>query len=456
MPDLDAIVAGGGVAGTATAAALAAQGFEVLLCESSKPSHRRLAGELLHPPAVANLRKLGLLEELEDEGMPVYGFVIVGRERAEDVVLSYSEIPDCPTIGLAIEHADLVRGLQRAAAKRPRVSFRQDTRVTEAWREGARVKATLSSAGVDEECSAPLIVSADGRGSRLRKAAGIQVERGKQSYMVGWCVEAGRLPYPGYGHIFTAGPKTALAYQIGRSTVRVMFETDGGPPTRAALDALPATFRGDVEKAIAEGPGIKAKFFPLTPDRFVSDRLAIVGDAGGCAHPITASGMSFCVDDAMRLARSMGVAHASTGEGSAAREGLTWVDAGLSDYQRARGEAMRVRMALADIISRALGSSDRDGDALKASLINYWGRSRRGRAASMALLAVKETRMLAMAREFASVGMHSLLGRDEDSAHAMPMLVRLASSTTSKALLGPLYDRFTKRARGRGLPGAGY
>ena len=37
------------------------------------------------------------------------------------------------------------------------------------------------------------------------------------------------------------------------------------------------------------------------PDRVVEDRLVLVGDAGGCCHPLTATGLSVCTRDALRL-----------------------------------------------------------------------------------------------------------------------------------------------------------
>ena len=45
----DAVVVGGGVAGSTSAVSLAKKGLRVLLCEAGLPSNRRLAGELLHP-----------------------------------------------------------------------------------------------------------------------------------------------------------------------------------------------------------------------------------------------------------------------------------------------------------------------------------------------------------------------------------------------------------------------
>ena len=55
----DAVVAGGSIAGSCAAAALAELGWSVLLCEPGLADHRRLAGELMQAPAVAAFAHLG-------------------------------------------------------------------------------------------------------------------------------------------------------------------------------------------------------------------------------------------------------------------------------------------------------------------------------------------------------------------------------------------------------------
>ena len=64
----DVIIAGGGIAGTAAAAALAQLNYRVLVVEPGLDHTRRLAGELIHPPGVAALRDLGLLACLQQAG----------------------------------------------------------------------------------------------------------------------------------------------------------------------------------------------------------------------------------------------------------------------------------------------------------------------------------------------------------------------------------------------------
>lgn len=53
---VDVLIAGGGVAGAAAAAALSQLGLQVLVIEPGPAQGRRLAGELIHPPGIEGLR----------------------------------------------------------------------------------------------------------------------------------------------------------------------------------------------------------------------------------------------------------------------------------------------------------------------------------------------------------------------------------------------------------------
>ena len=131
--DYDVVVAGGGVAGSSTACALAARGFRVLLCEAGLPTDKRLAGELIHPPGAANLDALGLLGPVRRAGgVPVYGFCIFRGPDDPGTLLSYSEVPGGRPTGIAAEHALLTRTILAEAAQRPGVTLWEGARVLDA------------------------------------------------------------------------------------------------------------------------------------------------------------------------------------------------------------------------------------------------------------------------------------------------------------------------------------
>lgn len=432
MQRVDAIVVGGGIAGSCTAAALAREGLDVLLCEAGLPSERRLAGELMHPPAAADLERLGLLDPLIAAGAaPVYGFAVMSGPSQKGTLLSYSEVIGGRSNSIAIEHAKMTRTLLRAVASRPRIAVREGTRVLDVDASGTRPVVTTRARDREERIEASLVVLADGRSSRLRSQLGFEVSRGEELRMIGWRVPSGRLPYPGYGHVFVSERGTTLAYQISRDEVRVMFEVGLGDGLELGqqISELPEPFRQDVERAIRAEPRLTTKVFALSPERVASGRIALVGDAGGCVHPLTASGIAFCTRDATRLARALGPSFAA-GEG---------VPKALVDYEKERRAPMRARMMLGPALVEALTSTSPEMRLLRQGLFRYWARSPRGRRSSIGLLSTHESRSSIVAREYASVCLHAFMGLGElEPDEMLPAVTGLVrrSAVQVRELLG--------------------
>lgn len=428
MRHFDAVVCGGGIAGSTTAVALARKGLRVLVCEAGLPSAKRLAGELMHPPAVGRLQTLGLHQALVDAGaVPVYGFAAVRSAADPGLVLSYSEIPSGRPAGLALEHGKLTRALLDAATRVPGVTVWSDSRVV-----GADLQATVPVVKVKRdgelvEVSGSVVVSAEGRKSAIRDDAGIDCTTEPPFRMVGWKIKGGRLPYPGYGHLFIGGRTATLAYQVSTDEVRVMFELDldeGLDVPEDLTDALPEPFREDVLAAMGKRGRATARFCGTSPHRYANGRMAIVGDAGGCVHPVIASGMSFCVSDATLLADCV------TRDFAAGRG----VPAALTAYEAARRGPMATRMALAPALVDAFVGQSPEMKLLRHGLFRYWSRDRRGRGASMALLSTKDSRMSVMAREFALVCGHALTG--------------LPAGVLPRDQLGPALSGLVRRSAG--------
>src|ERR671926_546520 len=66
--DFDAIIVGGGPAGSSGAIHLAARGARVLLAERERFPREKLCGEFISPECLAHFRRLGVLESMESAG----------------------------------------------------------------------------------------------------------------------------------------------------------------------------------------------------------------------------------------------------------------------------------------------------------------------------------------------------------------------------------------------------
>jgi squalene monooxygenase len=400
----DVIIAGGGMAGGSVAAALDRLGLRTLVVEPGLDSSKRLAGELIHPPGAANLAELGLLGSLEAAGgAPVLGFAVVGD--GQSYRLPYASLGTLRLTGFAMEHAVIASTLRAAVARLPHVTVWDGARVV-AVRLGApeAVSVTISRRGDYTQLNARLVVAADGAASSTRRLAGIGCRRRRLSSMLGFVLPGGRLPHPGFGTVFIDGPAPALAYHIGPDSVRVMFNVPDNPhgvdaATRdlAYLAALPPLLCEDVRQAMDARRGLASASYSVVPDAVTRHRVVLVGDAAGCCHPLTATGLSVCTRDAVRLRDAL---RASGGD----------VPAALRHYAAQRAGPQRTRMALAEALYAVFVARTPEARLLRQGLLRYWESSPRGRAASMTLLSTEEGRMSVMAREYAWVVRYTLAG----------------------------------------------
>lgn len=404
MQQFDAVVAGGGIAGSSTAAALARNGLRVLVCESGLPDERRLAGELFHPPAVANLERLGLMSpKLRARAIPSYGFALFRGPTDPGTVLSYAEVPHGNPFGLATEHAFLTRELLTAASGLPGVDVWEGARVDAADYRPHCTYVSVVRDGVVQRVACRLLVSAEGRASKLRERAGIASQRCATHRMIGWRITGAELPFPGFGHIFLGGPETALAYQIAPNEARVMFEisAEGKPDVPIeTIQSLPEPFRQQVIRAMADERASLAKVVTLAPARAVARGFAVVGDAGGCSHPLTASGISASVKDAVLLSEAVAATNIVESDARLARA--------LLRYETSRRRAVRTRVLLASALRDALYQTDPDMQLLRDALFDYWHRSPRGRRASIGLLTTQHDATSTLLREYAGVSLRAL------------------------------------------------
>ncbi len=391
----DVIICGGGIAGAAAAAAFAQLNYRVVIVEPGLNHARRLAGELIHPPGVADLRELGLLACLHEAGaVPVYGFAVFAN--AADV-LCYAEIPGLKDHGLAIEHGTMAAALLNRVEKFSNVTVRRGCRIVGLdLSNPSFVLARLSQDGPGSEVRAALLVAADGRSSHARYLAGIRTRQNHISNMSSFVLKHIRLPHPGFGHVFAAGPAPVLVYAISAENIRIMFDVPIVPNGLTAYrDALPEPLRQAVDRAVNTETPIGAANYSVLPEVVVKGRVVCVGDAAGCCHPVTATGLSVCVRDAMRLRDAF-----RRNDGDVAKA--------LREYALLRQGPQRARMAGAEALYGILKGATPEMYLLRQGLFRYWQQCPRGRAATMALLSTYDDSVSAVVREYLHVSRHAL------------------------------------------------
>lgn len=312
-PDCDILIIGGGLAGAATALAVASAGFEVIMAdagpkpEGPEPFDGRAYST---PPGSQNFwRALGVWDRVADEAESMTDILVSdGRisEGASSLFLHFDQRePMAGGFGSMIEDRHIRPAALAALTEAPSASIRFNARVQGTRQEPGRAVAILEG----EEISARLIIAADGRESPLRREAGIR--RLTWPYRQNGLVSAvsHELPHQGFAHelFLPAGPFAILPLKGNRSSLvwtetRQEAERIHALPDDLYLAELEARFGDFLGKLSLEG---QRWTYPLNfslAHEYVAPRLALIGDAAHAVHPIAGQGLNLGIRDAAALA----------------------------------------------------------------------------------------------------------------------------------------------------------
>jgi len=436
MERTDVIIVGGGFTGLATAMALARQGRQVTVFEARVGRNPAFRGELIHPPGVQGLRELGFFPALRARGgVDVTGFAVFPEGRTTAVELPYEPAPRGAGNGFAIAHHDLVDTMRAVVAAHPLVTLSLGERVLDVLRSGGRVVGVRTTG---REVRAPLTLVCEGRHSRLRSALGIDEQSVLLSYTVALLAEGAALPYPQHGHVIVGPPGPVLAYPIDgavRFCIDVPVDTPRG--REAIARRLAETYAPKLPKGVAEamlgaldtGPLELCATQQVRTGECVVPGAGLVGDAGGCSHPLTATGMTSSLNDVRALASELLGVYDEVG-----------IDRALRRYERRRYRYVRAREMLTERLYDVFLARDDGMRALLGGMLDYWQGSSRARVASMALLSGQRTDVASFVKEFAVVFGYAVAGTVrhgegalQTRAEALVQLTRATHSTFARA-----------------------
>lgn len=156
---------------------------------------------------------------------------------------------------------------------------------------------------------APLVVGAEGRGSRVREAAGIGVQG--WAYGQSGVVATVRLSAPhgnvAHEYFLPDGPFAILPLTDQRANLVWTETTRRGEALRAASDEafmahLARRFGDFVEATALEGPRFVYPLSMALAESLTGPRTALIGDAAHAVHPVAGQGLNMGLKDAAALA----------------------------------------------------------------------------------------------------------------------------------------------------------
>jgi 2-polyprenyl-6-methoxyphenol hydroxylase-like FAD-dependent oxidoreductase len=414
----------------AAAAAIQQLGYQVMLVEPGLNDSRRLAGEVFHPPGVAGLSELGLLPAvMTAPAVNLNGFSVTSD--GDCIRLPYDAVTAHRMPGLCLEHALIRERMLTAVRALPNITVKHGARVVGIDQSNpSHVVVEVASSGDTSSYRCRMLVAADGTSSRLARLAGIGVHNRRIAIIMGYRVSTEHLLQSEYGHVFLGAETPILLYPIGRNQARILFDipyqSDRRPTAADCLSlaaALPRALREEVAQAIAMQPRMSVLTQAITTGRSAQGRVVLVGDAGGSCHPLTATGMTMCISDALLL-RKVLIERAGN------------LPAALQLYQQRRRWPQATRLVLADVLRDVLCGASPELRVVRSGILAHWRDSAAGRAATLALLSTADGRPLSLLRHIIAVMVRGFLAHVRSPS---PANRAIAAVSVARSLLASLF-----------------
>jgi len=313
----DILIVGGGLNGPALALALAQTGFSVTVIDALPQA--KLQDESFdgrgYALALASqrlLQQVGVWQHVGDaNAQPMLEIKVTDGHAGQGpspffMHFDHAEIEDGP-MGYMVEDRFLRRALIAAMEAEPKITLLNQRRVEAQQVDASGVTVTLDGG---DTLRGRLLVGSDGRKSGTATRAGIKRSGWEYGQTALVCAIEHEKPHHGIAHQFfmPPGPLAILPLPGNRSSIVWSESTDTATAIQALDDAnyIEALrprfgdFLGDIKLAG------KRFTYPLNltiANAFVSDRMALVGDAAHGMHPIAGQGLNAGLRDVGALAQ---------------------------------------------------------------------------------------------------------------------------------------------------------
>lgn len=297
--DAEAIVVGGGPAGSAIAAALAGAGHQVVLLDKARFPRHKACSEYINPAGTELLAEMGMLDEVMGAGAHRMEAMLVHAPDGARFKANYAKAePGRAALGLSrykLDHLLLERAKAAGVIVRERAHVRDVVQ-----EEGRVVGVDVMIDGTRERIRSGLVVGADGHNSVVSRGLGLDVSfrwpdktglvahyRGVTGLdrfgemHVGPGAYAGLAPLEdGLVNVAVVAPVNAVARRTG--TVEAYFEE--------SLRRIPEVARkleGAERVGGIRGVGSMAR----RARRTIGDGFLLIGDAASFLDPFTGEGI---------------------------------------------------------------------------------------------------------------------------------------------------------------------
>lgn len=315
--DYDLVIVGGGIVGLTLASALKDSGLSLLLIEAKVESAAVIKGQAY---------AVHMLSALIYQGIGVWDKMLPNIETYRRVRLSDANYPNVvefntedigkDDLGYVAEHQALLHPLQEFVKNCTNVTILCPAEVVETQYLQDAAVTTIKLAGKTQTIRSKLLVAADGSRSRIRQAAGISTSGWKywQSCIVAFVKPEKSHNETAYEKFQASGPFAILPLPGNRCRIvwtapheeaKALCELDD----EQFLQELSQRYGSQMGKLELLGERFIFPVQLMQSDKYVSDRLALIGDAAHNCHPVGGQGLNLGIRDVAALAQVIQEAH---------------------------------------------------------------------------------------------------------------------------------------------------
>ncbi len=358
--DADIIIIGGGLVGLTTALACAHKGASVIIFDAEAPNthlNKDFDGRAsaIAASSFQMYRHLGIADRLDGQTQPITDIMIADGDLQSGISpltlhFDSEDAGDAP-MGYMVENRHLRLALLNATMESEHIKLIAPARIQGFDQSTTKVDISLADG---RSLSASILIAADGRNSYCRRHAGIGVETLNYNQKAIVTTIAHEYPHDGVAHelFLPSGPFAILPLPRNRSSI---VWSDKSRAVDAAMALEDEAFLSELSRRFGDMYGelslCAPKWaYPLSmqmADRYVDNRLALIGDAAHAIHPIAGQGLNMGLRDAAALADVVMNAF-DTGQD---------LSNCLSEYELWRNADNRILAGATDIFNRLFSNS---------------------------------------------------------------------------------------------------
>jgi 2-octaprenyl-6-methoxyphenol hydroxylase len=308
--EYDLVIVGGGIVGTTLAVALKDIGLKICLVETQS---RQQATEKKQAYALSILSGkiftgIGVWQDIFPN-IGKFKYIRLSDDFSPQVVKFYRQELNTDYLGYVGEHCYILSALHQATDTSNNITWLENATVTQVNRETELITVKIKQLDQEISLTTKLIVGADGAKSLIRQQAGIKTRGWKYwqsciAFTVQHSAESNNIAFERF---WQTGPMGILPLPGNRC--QIVWSN----PHHLAQELQSLSSAEFIERLEYQTEGLLGKLelisdrilFPvklMQSETYVQPRLALVGDAAHCCHPVGGQGLNLGIKDAAALA----------------------------------------------------------------------------------------------------------------------------------------------------------